>query len=36
LAARAHDDWPLVAEPQCRSLHCGFVSSCHFSAGGSS
>jgi ATP-dependent helicase/nuclease subunit A len=35
LAARAHDDWPLVAEPKCRSLHCGFVGSCHFSAGGS-
>jgi hypothetical protein len=35
LAARAHDDWPLVAEPKCRSLHCGFVTSCHFSADGS-
>ena len=32
LAARAHDAWPLVPEPQCRSVHCGFVTSCHFSA----
>jgi hypothetical protein len=35
MAARAHDEWPLVAEPRCRSLHCGFITSCHFSAGGS-
>ena len=35
LAARAHDDWPLVAEPKCRALHCGFVRSCHLGAGGS-
>jgi ATP-dependent helicase/nuclease subunit A len=35
LAARADDDWPLVPPPNCRSLHCGFVTSCHFSAEGS-
>jgi len=34
LAARAHDEWPSVAEPTCRAVHCGFVASCHFSAGG--
>jgi hypothetical protein len=32
LAARAHDSWPSVAEPRCRSVQCGFVASCHFSA----
>jgi len=35
LAARASDDWPRVAEPTCRAVHCGFVTSCHFSASGS-
>jgi ATP-dependent exoDNAse (exonuclease V) beta subunit len=34
LAARADDHWPLVPEPQCRAMHCGFVASCHFSASG--
>ena len=32
LAARASDDWPLVPEPACRAMHCGFVTSCHFRA----
>jgi hypothetical protein len=34
LAARARDEWPLVPERTCRAVHCGFVSSCHFSDGG--
>jgi ATP-dependent helicase/nuclease subunit A len=34
LAARAQDHWPHVAEPRCRAVHCGFVSSCHFNASG--
>ncbi len=34
LAARAQDEWPRVAEPTCRAVHCGFVASCHFSASG--
>jgi ATP-dependent helicase/nuclease subunit A len=29
LTARAHDAWPGVAEPRCRAVHCGFVTSCH-------
>jgi hypothetical protein len=32
LAARANDEWPSVAEPRCRSVHCGFISACHFGA----
>ncbi len=32
LAARAHDEWPSVPEARCRSVHCGFISACHFSA----
>ena len=32
LAARAHDAWPGVAEPQCRAVHCGFMPSCHLGA----
>jgi len=35
LAARSADDWPRVAEPSCRAVHCGFVDSCHFRASGS-
>jgi ATP-dependent helicase/nuclease subunit A len=35
LAARASDDWPGIAEPHCRAVHCGFVAACHFSASGS-
>ncbi len=35
LAARADDTWPGVAEPTCRSVHCGFVTSCHSTASGS-
>lgn len=34
LAARAHDEWPSVAESKCRSVHCGFVDACHFGANG--
>lgn len=34
LACRAHDEWPLVPERTCRQVHCGFVTSCHFSANG--
>ena len=34
LAARAHDEWPRVAEPRCRAMHCGFVASCHVAASG--
>jgi ATP-dependent helicase/nuclease subunit A len=34
LSARAHDAWPAVPEPRCRAVHCGFVTSCHFSASG--
>jgi ATP-dependent helicase/nuclease subunit A len=34
LAARSADDWPRVAEPTCRAVHCGFVTSCHFRASG--
>lgn len=34
LAARASDAWPGVPEPECRAVHCGFVTSCHFSGGG--
>ncbi len=29
LTAREGDKWEPVLEPVCRSLHCGFVSSCH-------
>ncbi|RYZ08907.1 MAG: hypothetical protein EOO73_06325 [Myxococcales bacterium] len=32
LAARATDEWPSVPEARCRSVHCGFISACHFSA----
>jgi ATP-dependent helicase/nuclease subunit A len=35
LAARAEDDWPRVPQATCRAVHCGFVTSCHFSGGGS-
>jgi hypothetical protein len=34
LAARASDEWPAVPEARCRSVHCGFISACHFSASG--
>jgi ATP-dependent helicase/nuclease subunit A len=34
LAARARDAWPGVPEAACRAVHCGFVTSCHFSASG--
>ncbi|MDF3069838.1 MAG: hypothetical protein K0R38_5439 [Polyangiaceae bacterium] len=34
LAARASDEWPSVPEARCRSVHCGFISACHFSASG--
>jgi ATP-dependent helicase/nuclease subunit A len=35
LRARAHDDWPRVGAPTCRSVHCGFIASCHSDARGS-
>jgi ATP-dependent helicase/nuclease subunit A len=34
LAARAQDRWASVGEARCRSVHCGFIDSCHFSASG--
>ncbi|HYP90502.1 MAG TPA: PD-(D/E)XK nuclease family protein, partial [Polyangiaceae bacterium] len=34
LSARSHDAWPGVPEPTCRAVHCGFITSCHFSASG--
>jgi ATP-dependent helicase/nuclease subunit A len=34
LTARASDAWPSVPEPKCRAVHCGFITSCHFSASG--
>jgi ATP-dependent exoDNAse (exonuclease V) beta subunit len=32
LAARSRDAWSSVAEPRCRAVRCGFVTSCHFNA----
>jgi len=33
VAARASDAWPLVREPLCRAIHCGFITSCHSAPG---
>jgi hypothetical protein len=32
VAARSNDLWPLVPEPICRGIRCGFITSCYSKA----